>query len=109
MVVRDLTSSFVAYELPYLVRTGVLSPQLLRPAHPLLDIWGRVAATRVQRIMMLVPIVVLIGMEYDVRIASDWRALLAVALVIPLAIATRYLADSVVGNASFWLVHVEGA
>lgn len=108
MVVRDLTTSWVLYDLPNRIQTGELSPMLLRPAHPLVDLWGRIAATRVQRIMLVVPVAVTLGLLYQATIAWNAQALLGVALVLPLAIATRYLIDALIGTVGFWMVRTDG-
>lgn len=108
LVVRELTMTWMPWEFPAYVRKGTLSPLLVRPLHPLAYIGGGMLAFRAQGVLLIVPASLLLLLLFDARVELAWQALVVALVVIPLAAATRFLADSMVALSSMWLVRIDG-
>jgi ABC-2 type transport system permease protein len=107
-VVRELTMTWMPYELQGCVRNGTLTPLLLRPLHPIIEIASGMLAFRLQSMALVVPTAVLLFFAFDATIHSSATALVAVALVLPLASLTRFLSDTLLGLCALWLVRIDG-
>lgn len=71
MVVGHLATAWDVYEMGYQVRSGALSPKLLRPIHP---IWERISdniSYKVLTLVILVPIWVVIGVLVQPTFEAD--------------------------------------
>lgn len=108
LVVRELTMTWMPWEFAGYVRKGSLSPLLLRPLHPVVYVGSGMIAYRFQSMAMTIPAAGILFLFFDATIDSSWRALLAAVLVIPLASATRFLADTMLALTSMWLVRIDG-
>lgn len=108
LVVRELTMTWIPWEFPGYVRSGKLSPLLVRPLHPLAHIGGGMVAFRVQGVLMMVPASALLIVLFDARVELAGQAVLVALVVVPLAAATRFLADSMLAVTSMWLVRIDG-
>lgn len=89
LVVRHLTSCWVVWELNMLIRSGGLSPHLLRPMHPMWFQVVRHAVALPMRLAVLVPMVALL---------VAWRPEMGLAPTLP------QLAVAAVSSALAWLV-----
>lgn len=104
LVVRQLTSAWVVWELNHQIRTGALSPTLLKPLHPL---YLRAAENLVAvpfRILVLIPLVAALWWW---RPSMGLPLTLEGALLLPLALALgwamNFLAQVAFGALAFFL------
>jgi len=104
LVVRQLTGAWVMWELNYEIRTGALSPMLLRPVNPLAFNLAETLAAIPWRILVLVPILgILLAWRPE---AVAWPGLeRAVLFVVSVALAflVSWLVQVVFGLAAFWI------
>lgn len=107
MVVREMTFTWIRYDFATHVRTGSLSPRLLRPTHPLVESWGWMLAGRAQNTLMVIPAALVLAIVFNAEV--EWRVtnLIGFAFVIPAAMATRYLVDCIFALFAFWLVNTQ--
>ena len=109
LVVRQLTSSWIVWELNFQIRTGALSMKLLRPLHPLWVYAADTLAAMPLRAVVLLPM--LLGL-------AAWRPewltlppLWAIALFVPslfLAWLLGFIAQAAFGCLAFWLEQSQG-
>lgn len=109
LVVRQLTSSWLIWKLNHLIRTGGLSPLLLRPMHPLVQEGATMLAAMPFRIAVLLPMLLaLVAWRPDiVTLPEPW----ALALFLPsvlLAWVLGFLAQAVFAMLAFWLEQSQG-
>lgn len=107
LIVLELTHTWVAGRLPREIRTGELSPRLLRPVHPLLEMFGRMASYNVLLTIGLLPSILAMWLLFDAEVAWIPGTILLALAVLPLAAVTRFLADALVGIWAFWLTRVD--
>lgn len=108
MVVRELTMTWMPWELPGYVHKGTLSPLLLRPLHPIVHMGAGMLAYRVQSMAITIPVAAVLFVGFDATIDTSATALAVGALILPLASATRFLADTMLALTSMWLVRIDG-
>jgi len=108
LIVRDMTMTWIPYDLPGQVRKGDLAPKLIRPFHPVLMTVADMFAFRVQSVLTVVPIAAVMFLVFDARIAGSVGAVLAAIALIPLASVTRALVDTLFASTSLWLVRIDG-
>lgn len=103
LVVRQLTGAWVMWELNWQIRTGSLSPMLLRPMNPL---WFNLASTMVAvpwRMLVLLPILAgLVLWRPEVAFWPGWGPALAFLLSVGLAFLASWLVQVVFGVLAFW-------
>lgn len=104
LLVRQMTSVWVAWELDYDIRKGELSPKLLRPIDPIHDHLALHLADKLFRLFTAVPPILLAaalvpGVTYPADAATIFLFLLTTAL----ALAIRFLAQYCIGLLSFWI------
>jgi ABC-2 type transport system permease protein len=75
-IVRQLVSSWAAWEISYEIRQGILGMRLLRPLHPVISYLVQNLAFIPLRLLVTVPIIAVLifssGAEYVTRDASTW-------------------------------------
>jgi ABC-2 type transport system permease protein len=104
LVVRQVTGAWLVWELNHLVRTGALSPQLLRPINPLVFNLAETLAAIPVRMLVLAPILlVLFAWRPDIAFLPSPGTLLLGALSVLLAFALSWLVQAIFGMLSFWL------
>jgi ABC-2 type transport system permease protein len=108
LVVRDLTFSWMPWNFPDEVKSGNLSPLMLRPLHPLCSLWANMLAIRFQGTLLLLPMVAILWFLFDANLNTTVAAIAVTAALIPLAAFVRGLSDSLLAMISFWLVRIEG-
>jgi ABC-2 type transport system permease protein len=108
LVVRELTMNVLRYQFPDEVRTGKLSPLLLRPAHPVLFLAGKSFSSQVQSTLLMTPVVALIVLAFDAKVDPSAGALLGGIALLPVAIVLRYLVDFALALPAFWLTRIDG-
>ncbi|MCW2955139.1 MAG: hypothetical protein JWO69_8 [Thermoleophilia bacterium] len=108
LLVLELTHTWVRGRLPTQIRTGELSPLLLRPMHPLLESFGRMGAFNALLTIGLLPSVVILWFVFDAEVdVSVPTLLVGMFVVLPLATVVRFLVDAIVGIAAFWLTRTD--
>jgi len=103
-IVRQLTSSWVAWQMNYEVRTGVMSMRLLKPIHPIWHYGMESVAFIPMKLVIALPVaaLLLVTLGRD-AVASDWMlwALWVVALVGGWSI--NFLASAAIGCLSLFM------
>lgn len=103
LVVRQLTGAWILWELNWQIRTGALSPALLRPLNPL---WFNLASTLVAvpwRLLVLAPILAGLGWwRPEVAFWPGWPALGGFVVSVALAFLAAWLVQVVFGVLAFW-------
>ncbi|MFO7168788.1 MAG: ABC-2 family transporter protein [Chloroflexota bacterium] len=105
-----LTGTWAAMFVAESIRTGSLSPLLLRPVPPILDYLGNNIGEKVIKLMLLLPLVLVVGLLFrdDLRLPGDPVLWLLFALSLPGAAALAFLLDFVIGSLAFWIEDVNG-
>ncbi len=102
-LMRRLTGAWIVWEMDHDIRKGTLSPQLLKPIHPIHHLFARVVASKpVQAMLVGPPVVVaaiLLGARYDLSIDN----LLLTALAAFGALLIEFFAQAIIGTAAFWI------
>jgi ABC-2 type transport system permease protein len=107
LVVLELTHTWVRGRLPTQIRTGELSPLLLRPLHPLLESFGRMSAFNLMLTIGLAPSVVVLWFVFGAHVNVSAGSIVAGILILPLATVARFLVDALVGVTAFWLTRTD--
>jgi ABC-2 type transport system permease protein len=100
---RRLTGAWIIWDMDHDIRYGELSPQLLKPLHPVHHLFTRVVANKPLQIVLVVPPIalasLLLGAHYDLSPASllftfvaTWGGLLI-----------EFLVQLVIGTTAFWI------
>jgi ABC-2 type transport system permease protein len=102
---RRLTGAWIFWDVDSDIRNGTLSPQLLKPLHPLHRLLTRVIASKpIQIVIVLPPIVIaslLVGAQYDLRPLNLALTLIATAG----ALLIEFFAQAIIGSLAFWISH----
>ena len=104
LVVRQLTSAWIVWELNDNIRTGALSSALLKPMHPLVFPAAESLSSMPIRILVLIPLLFLIWLwrpGMGIALTLDHVPLLAIS--VPLAWAMNYLVQATFGCLAFWV------
>lgn len=104
LIVRQLTGSWVVWEMNQEIRNGTLSQRLLKPIHPLLAYSAENLAALPMRGALSVPIAIVVllvvgGHEF----AHDWAILPLLALSLLGAWLVTFLAMSAIGTLAFFM------
>ncbi|MFC4639374.1 ABC transporter permease [Deinococcus hohokamensis] len=100
--VSQLLVVWVAWELDYEIRQGLLSPRLLRPLDPM---WHHYAAHVAERLVRIVPMLALLGLMTwlsGARFTSDLWAYPAALGLAALGFSARFLWEYTIGLLAFW-------
>ena len=102
---RRLTGAWIFWDVDADIRNGTLSPQLLKPIHPLHHALTHVIASKpIQIIIVLPPIIIaslLVGAHYDLRLQTLVLAFLATTG----ALLIEFLVQAIIGSFAFWISH----
>ena len=109
-LVSMLTSTWAGGFLASEIRTGKLSPALLRPVSPLVGYIGNNLGEKIIKLPLLLPLILLVAAAFhrDLRLPSDPRAWLLFLVAVPLAAAVAFLLDVVLCSLAFWMSDVWG-
>jgi ABC-2 type transport system permease protein len=103
LVVRQLTGAWVLWELNQQIRTGSLSPSLLRPMNPLWWQFAETVAAVPWRLLVLAPMMGLVALwRPDVAFLPPVANLAAFALSITLAFLVSWFVQCLFGMLAFW-------
>jgi ABC-2 type transport system permease protein len=104
LIVRQLTSAWVVWELNEMIRTGSLSPALLRPMNPLWLQFAETIAAVPWRMLVLAPILVGLGMwRPDVAFLPSLPTILGFGASVVLALLVGWFVQCVFGLLAFWV------
>lgn len=109
LIIRQLTGAWIVWELNYTVRSGGLSPQLLKPVNPLVyNIFETIAAVP-WRLLVLFPIVSGLALAMPEAIFwPGWAALFFGAVSTVLAFLVAWLIQALFGMLAFWFDQAMG-
>ncbi len=109
LLVRQLTGAWVLWELNYLIRTGELSPWLLRPLSPL---WYNLASTISAvplRVLVLCPIILVLFLwRPEIAFTPSLSQVLMFGLSAFLAFLITWLIQAAFGMLAFWVDQSQG-
>lgn len=98
LIVRQLSSAYIVWELNDVIRTGRLSMLLLRPVHPLLYYTAEHAGAMPLRAIVLVPITILaLVLLPGVRFSSEPLHIFLAVLTVGFAFLLNYLLQALMG------------
>ncbi len=103
LIVRQLTGSWVVWELNWTIRKGDLSPKLLRPMHPLVFNFAETIAALPFRVLVLLPLVGLLGAwRPEALFVPSLAAGVGFVVSVLLAFALAWLVQAIFGMIAFW-------
>lgn len=109
LVVRQLTGTWVVWELNFMIRTGSLSASLLRPMNPLVFNLAETIAAIPWRLLVLTPIAtVLLLWKPEMMVNPGLDRILAFFLSVVLAFLVSWLVQVLFGLAAFWIDQSQG-
>ena len=104
LLVRQMTSVWVAWELDYDIRMGDLSPKLLRPIDPIHNHLALHLADKLFRLGTVVPVILLAAaLVPGVAYATDPITVALFLFSTACALAIRFMAQYCTGLLSFWI------
>jgi ABC-2 type transport system permease protein len=107
LVVRHFTIAPSAYRLAARIRDGSMSTFLLRPIHPIHEDVVEINTHKLISIPALVVIVILVSALFQVRLNTEWWAIVAFPLVVLLAGMLRFIYQWTYMLIAFWTVRFE--
>lgn len=109
LVVRQLTSVWLVWEMNYEIRSGKLSPRLLKPMHPLVQSGVEMITAVPMRLAVLAPLVVaLVAWRPELVVSPSPLALALFVWTLGLAWVVNFLIQAVFATLAFWLDKTEG-
>lgn len=104
LCVRQLTGAWIVWELNQLIRSGGLSPMLLKPVHPLAFLTSQSLAEKPFRALALIPLVVaLVLWRPEMRVAPGVAEAALGVLAVGLAWAINTAVQVCFATLAFWL------
>ena len=109
-VVSMLTSSWLCEYLAQNIRLGLLSPTLLRPSPDIANGIANNLAEKIVKLVFLLPMVgfVAIFFRHDLLLPTEPIVWALFVVCLPLAAATTFLLDYLIGSLAFWVEDVTG-
>jgi ABC-2 type transport system permease protein len=102
-LMRRLTGAWIIWDMDSDIRKGTLSPQLLKPIHPIHHLFTRVAASKPLQVILVGPPIavaaILLGARYDLSLASLLFTLLGACG----AMLLEFFAQAIIGATAFWI------
>jgi len=109
MVVRQLTGAWIVWELNFAVRSGSLSPQLLKPVNPLVYNLFETLAAIPWRLVVLVPLVLALALwRPEILFVPEAARVAGFAVSVLLAFAVAWLVQALFGMLAFWFEQAMG-
>ena len=99
----SITGEFSGY-----VRKGTLSILLLRPLHPFAYVLGGMLGFRIQFLLLLPPVVLVLTLGFDPTLDLRAAAVAAMVVLLPLALLTKVMGDTMLACSSMWLTRIDG-
>lgn len=108
LVVRHFTSVWVIYTLGGEIRSGALSPHLLRPFHPIHRFVAGNVASKLINLLVIIPTVIGLALIFRSNLdPAPWQIAAFVPAVV-FAFSLRMLLDWSIGAIGFWITQVSG-
>lgn len=109
-LVTMLTSTWLGEYLAENIRLGRLSPVLLRPTPEITNMLANNIGEKIVKLFFLLPMMGLMALFFgrDLRLPTDPIAWVLFAVCLPLAAATAFLIDFLIGSLAFWVDDVTG-
>ena len=109
LVVRQLTGSWIVWELNWNIRQGDLSPKLLRPMHPLVFNTAETVSALPFRLMVLTPLVgILLVWRPEILFWSGWGIFFAFVVSTLFSLAIQWMVQAIFGLLAFWFDDATG-
>ena len=103
LLVRQLTGVWVLWELNHQIRTGALSPQLLRPVDPLWWQFAETLAAFPWRLLVLGPVLLAVGLwRPEVAFVPSAAQLAAFVVSLTGALLVAWFVQCLFGALAFW-------
>ncbi|HWL93901.1 MAG TPA: ABC-2 family transporter protein [Phycisphaerae bacterium] len=102
MIVGHVTAAWDVYEMGYLVRSGSMSAQLLKPVLPMWQSIGANMAYKVVTLMFVVPMWAIFAWIVKPKFQPEWWEVAAGLAAMVLGSALAYLLSYVMAMAAFW-------
>jgi ABC-2 type transport system permease protein len=107
LIIRQITGAWIVWDMEREIRLGELSPQLLRPYHPLLRYLAMALSDKPLRLALAVPIcIVALLIAPGAMPQPDLLSLAALPLAIIMAFLIYFCNQCCVGLLSFWWTQV---
>lgn len=109
-VLSTLTNSWLIYLLPDEIRTGRLSPLLLRPVSPLVSYVGNNVGQKIVRVLLLLPLVGGVSLLFrdELRLPTEGATWLLFGAALVMAAFVSFLFDLAQCSLAFWLQDTSG-
>lgn len=109
-LVAMLTGTWASGYVAEGIRDGGVSDTLLRPAPYILHYITNNIGEKVIKLPLMLPVIAVIALVFrdDLRLPSAPLPWLLFAVALPLAAATAFLLDFVIGSLAFWITDVSG-
>ncbi len=109
LVVQRLVAGIsIVGEFSGYVRRGTLSIHLLRPLHPYAYVFGGMLAFNVQYLLTLPPIFAALYLVFDPEMHASAGTSAAALALLPLAMLTKVMCDTLVASSAMWLTRIDG-
>lgn len=109
LLVRQLSSVWLVWEFNYQIRSGRLSPRLLKPMHPLLQDGIEMLCAMPFRLVILTPLLLgLVAWRPDIAALPSLPSLGLFVVSMALAWLLNFLVQAVFATLSFWLDKTDG-
>lgn len=106
MLVNHWTFTWIMHEFEYLVRMGQLSPQLLRPVHPIhMHVADNITFKALTSAIMI-PVALVLAWTFGARFQPEPWALLLAVPALALSFAMRLMLGWTLALAAFWTTRV---
>jgi ABC-2 type transport system permease protein len=106
MFVNQITFTWIMHEFEFRIRTGSLSPLLLKPVHPIHDDIASNVAYKVITIVILVPAALLLTYLFKPTFTFTTYTTMLCILSLALAFITRFLLEWTLALVAFWTTRV---
>lgn len=108
LVVDQLTSNIVIHIFAYKVQDGSLSPELIRPVHPMLtNTLVNSIAFKALNLMVFIPIWIVLWLLYQPNFSSvAWQNILLAIPAVILGFSIRFLLTAAITSLAFWTTRV---
>ena len=106
LIVNHATFTWIMWEFEYWVRHGTLSPQLLRPVHPLHRNVAANVTFKLLTLAVVLPVAGLLALAFRPTFTPVPWAIVAFAPALVLAFALRFVVEWTLALPAFWVTRV---
>ena len=107
MIVNQITFTWIMHEFEFRIRTGALSPLLLKPVHPIHQDIASNIAYKIITIGILIPAAALMTFLFDPAFTFTASTLLLFIPSLVLAFLARFFLEWTLALAAFWTTRVD--